>query len=859
MWKMAVSNPVRVFGIVFERGAMSWPTTAGWAWLGFVLGSTLCFNQPQVVAQAVAGASYQVRISDYYGQLKRTGYTPLQVTVTRFGPAAKTTETLYAGVSVGRAYGAINREVVSRIDFAAEQTSATVEISVPISEGYRNVAIVSRDVSLNPSGRNLIAAITLPDWLTSRNWGGGSGTSTTGNIGLAYFSAQPMLDTGLHLDSFWHPDWSSRPQMTTGPTVTANASGAMPNFRELFAVTANDTNRLIHDNATIPTPPDQQLSASIRNRFVVAGDFSAIPATWLGLSSVEMCLISVEDLRILANQRPDKLEVIRQWVVAGGRLIVLNCQADFAGLGSIIPNLTSAAATASGSLSALEAGPQQWSMLEETNAERLSTLYRHKWKTWRDEINDQNSQQSWETKFHSNPITEWVSLQNLDKQTRAFGGSSTKIADDAVAAKAPFLFSDYGTGRILAVPNDGTQLQTNDWFRILVALSGYRSTSVFEGIGDRNHSFFGYSGFDYKRLGKPPWILFLILITLFAISVGPVAFVLLKRIGRTHLLLGGVPMIASAITTGIVGYAMIQDGFSFRTTRLSVTWLDSRNQTALTQTTQMVYSGVAPGNFELPLSTAYYDDLASDAYYRTAQSRILSTGDRQVISGTKIQARTKIQVTTFDVHRSTSQLLLSATPDGTKWEVTNQLGFKLELLVVQTPAGIMSAEHVDDGASATLDNKGQSAFQWLSEYEQAGLATKAAIPELLRTEIGWHGHMDRLSTTLKNFFDSSKMSVGSYMAVSFEQPMALSLRQQAYQDEEFHLTVGQYLAMSPLPNIPPNTLPSSLLNTMQPKPPNETSESASSNESASRLEATDESDPAEGESNDRLEPGDPLS
>ncbi|MDP1563355.1 MAG: hypothetical protein Q8M16_18390 [Pirellulaceae bacterium] len=800
MWQMVFSFLMGIAWNAGQRGLVV-PVWTHPVWLGLVLCHAIFAGPSNVSAQAVPGASYQVRVSDYYGQLKESGYTPLRFTITRYGTAVNGPETLYAGLQVsGFGYGD-NREVLSRVDFTAGQISATTEINFPFQDGFVRSAVVSRDGSLSPNPRrDLIASVTLADWLSNRRWSRTS-TATTDSLSVAHFTSTAMLDTGLHVDSFYHPDWRDRPQMFNGPTVTPNLTAPVPNFKELIDVTANDASRLVHSNMTLPTSTDPQVAAAIGNRFIVSGDFSAIPSTWLGLSRVDMCLLSVEDLRILANQRPEKLEVIRQWVVAGGRLVILNCQADFAGLGSIVPNLSSAVKPT------LEPGPQPWSMLDEKHADRQFALFQSQMSPWKAEISNNNAQQSWSRTTYDNPISDWIRSQDLTQRTQTFSGTPAKNSQDAVAANAPFLFTDFGTGKIIAVPTDGTQVPRKYWFKILLAAFGNLQPTCFDGIGDRNHAFTGYSDFEYKRLGKPPWILFLVMITIFAVTVGPIAFFVLKRMGRTHLLLGVVPLIASIITSGIVGYAMIQDGFSFRTTRLSVTWLDTQNQTALTQTTQMVYSGIAPGSFELPRSTAYYDDSGKDSgnYGRQSrnQLRMSSTSDRQTISGTKIQARTKIQVTSFDVNQSTGQLLLSASPDGSKWEVTNQLGFPLEVLMVETPVGLMLAKNVAVDATATLGTDPQLRTKWLNEFNRRGRENQAAIPELIRG--GWFGNEDRISNAINTFFDPGKMQSGSFLAVSYQQPLARNLRERTYQDEELHLTSGQYRAMTLLPNIPPPT------------------------------------------------------
>lgn len=772
-------------------------TWARTCWLAVGLLLAACIEPEPIAAQAVPGAHYQVRVSDYYGQLKTEGYVPLRFTITRFGPAVNVAETLYVGVEASTySYYRSLREFSAQVDFKAGQVTATVEINAEFSSGNRIYAVVSRDGAISTVPRQgLVATMNLPDWLSSDNWSGPQ-NSVIESIGIAYFTSQIVFDTGVHIDTYSNPDWDNNRTIETGPSVAANVTAAIPNFEHFTSVNGRQTHRLEHSNTPLPTVTDSQISHAVNNRFVVAGDFSAIPETWLGLSRVDVCLMSVEDLRLLANQRPEKLEVIRQWVVAGGRLVVLNCQFDFSALGSIVPNLTSA------SESTKEIGPAQWTMLEEASADHLLAQYDQQVGRWKADMAERSQQSSYQVTTIGNPIISWIEDRSLDKRTKTFVGTTAKVAEEATAANAWCLSTVFGLGRIVALPSDG-RLKQDDWLKLLLLAFGNQESTCFDGIGERNHQFHGYDGFDYKRLGKPPWLLFLVMITLFGLLVGPVAFVVLTRLQRTHLLLGAVPLIAGVITFGIVGYALIQDGFAFRTSRYSVTWLDTTHQTALTQTTQMVYSGVAPGSLQVPRSTAYYDNTNDTTRNRHSQLRLFLQDDQQIISGAKIQARTKAQVTTFDVQAAPGQVLLSASVDGSKWEATNELGFDIERLVMQTPSGPMMAEDVGMGATVVLENDSGDKSPWFNEFRRRKHETQAAIPDLLHEP--QHLYMDRLSSASRMVFDSNKIPPGMFLAISNQQPLARNLRENSFQEEELHVTIGQFRATTRLPEAGPPT------------------------------------------------------
>lgn len=782
---------------VFDCPVPWWRITTAVGWCtGSVLVWVLLGASTQVLAQAVPGADYQVRVSDYYGQLKTSGYSPLKFTITRFNAAVNVAETLYAGIEVSSSLDGGKTETLTQVDFVAGQTTTTLEINLPKKNGFESLAVVSRDGSLDARPRpELIASIALPNWYSKGPTIVNTGRSVTENFAIAYFSSQPVMDTGVHLDSFWNDSWTAQQQLVSGQSFDPNASG-FPNFRTLSSVTWDESLRTFWGHRSFVLPVNRNMSTAYRSRFVVVGDFSAIPSTWLGLSPVDICFMSVDDLKLLADQQPDKIEVLRQWVHAGGRLLVFNCKRGYSGLGSIIPNLNSGASPA------IQVAEQQWMMFHEKNSDFLYSYYRRSAVAWRQKISQQNAEPQTDDKFHSSPIVN--SFCGLQPETafRTFSGTVAKIAEDASAAYATVLINNYGVGRILAVPNDAATIEIEQWVIILYGGFGCHMSTCYDGIGDRNHDFVGYEEFEYNKLGKPPWVLFLVMITTFAIFVGPVAFVLLMRLERPHLLLVAVPAIATLMTTGIVGSSLIRDGFHVRTARLSATWLDSNHQTALTQTTQMAYSGSAPGNLEFSRETAYYDD-SSRGRPKNGQMRLFTSGDRQSVSASHIQARTKFQVTTFDVQHHTGKVLLSASPDGSKWKATNQLGFPVDLLVVQTPVGTLSAVDIPDGGDASLEPG--LAGQWQSEFSVRGLATQSAIFEWGRASAGVDRKDDRMLKTKKSLAITLSSTNGEYKAISSQQPLARKIRDYTYQDEELHITAGQCILTSSLLGPPSGT------------------------------------------------------
>jgi hypothetical protein len=737
-------------------------------------------------------SSYEVRVSDYFGQMKPHGYVAVRFAITRFGAQADRAETLYVGAN-SQSYvngGQQRREMMTRIDFEPGQVAASVDVNCLLINQYGHTSfVVSRDASMSPmSRRDLIAVMSAPGWFGS--WGN---VAATNGLGLAFFSSKPALDTGFHAYLYRLQDGSRTVGMTQGATVEQSNGVAFPTYSELLQLLSNDSAR--ETQGAVSAPVNVDLQAAIANRHIMTGGLQAIPDTWLGLSPVDVAFLSVADLQILANRFPARLEVLRQWVVSGGRLVISECGSDYAGLPSILPNLNSASGHPRPS------DGQVWAQPSPTMLQQIVDGYQRTRRQFETRITQQNIESGYyNSTWNRNPILDWLLTQNIDKNAQRLAGLPQDVVRQATAQSAPLLVSRLGTGKVVAVPKDLAQCDQADWSIILVASCGDGEALAHAGIGESQHLWKGLDGFEVQGVGKPPWAIFLVLITLFALVVGPLAFGILKRNGRPHLLLAVVPGIASIITFGIVAFSIIQDGLGFRTARVSVTWLDGRNQTALVQTSQAIYAGLAPGRFQLPLATPYYDNSLADKL-RPGQLRIYNDGKTQSVSGGRILARTKHQVTTMAVAHQAGNLRIAASADGTRWEATNDLGYPLQLVVVNTPAGLMWTEDLAVGATGLLQLESAQALDItvrMSRYQQAG------FPEGFRLlggerQVGF----GRLGGTLRLLTGGSsplgRLPINHFLAISDQQPLASDLHAKPQRELEWHLTTGESWMSAPRP------------------------------------------------------------
>lgn len=100
-------------------------------------------------------------------------------------------------------------------------------------------------------------------------------------------------------------------------------------------------------------------------------------------------------------------------------------------------------------------------------------------------------------------------------------------------------------------------------------------------------------------LDRAPVLVFLLVILLFAVIVGPVNFFLLRRARRPMLALVTVPAIGFGTTLLMFGYAIINDGFGVRGAVRSWSLLDQANHEVTSIATRTLFAGLSPATLEL--------------------------------------------------------------------------------------------------------------------------------------------------------------------------------------------------------------------------------------------------------------------
>jgi hypothetical protein len=192
----------------------------------------------------------------------------------------------------------------------------------------------------------------------------------------------------------------------------------------------------------------------------------------------------------------------------------------------------------------------------------------------------------------------------------------------------------------------------------------------------------------------------MVLITVFAVMIGPVNYFYLQRRRLLWLLLVTVPTTALVTSVLLVGYSVASHGFSIRSRIRSLTVLDQKNQQAVTVARLALFAGVAPSRgLQFSPETAVYPVFPSTA---EPGAFTVDWTDTQDLTSGWLLSRTRTQFLTVR-HADLPQRVEIKPGQAGGLSIINGLPWELEAVLVADDAGrILSARNVGLNASETL-------------------------------------------------------------------------------------------------------------------------------------------------------------
>jgi hypothetical protein len=320
-------------------------------------------------------------------------------------------------------------------------------------------------------------------------------------------------------------------------------------------------------------------------------------------------------------------------------------------------------------------------------------------------------------------------------------------------------------------------------------------------------------------VGLAPVTEFQILITLFAILIGPFNYWILKRYKRLQLLVLTVPFAAGIATTGLFAYAIVSDGFATKVRVRSYTTLDQQTGEAACWARMSYYAGLAPGKgLIMPADVVMYPILPNwgSEDSGTDRSMVWEENEEKLTRGW-LNSRTPTQYL-FMRSRKTPHRL-DVTAGNGKLQITNRFGTEIQWLIVLDDTGkffsgsdLVSDSRValksisrDDAVKQIValvrDNEPEAPAA-LSGSDRDFIGRRSRSPRRLFARYRPQGSSDQLNENLANRAISDlagmngrpalELPARSYVAVTATGPEVETGIPYAMEEGSFHMIVGRW-------------------------------------------------------------------
>ena len=471
--------------------------------------------------------------------------------------------------------------------------------------------------------------------------------------------------------------WSDMPRILfVSSNKTVPSKGSPPQLPSAAAPSVqldiSGLSFLSSSNTGFPIPDANAFFNTLQVPSFAACQASDLVENWLNYSSLDVIVISLDDVKNLASGQPRVWDALCRWTWAGGSLCVFGVGADWQGLAGLEQSLR------------LPAIPQATA---EAN------------RGWHEPRKE----------HFSRPLELTVSFDPLASD----GAPSATLIEEAgeegapvAPERFPFVWNEAMLGRVVAMssenPFPGEKL---DWQWMFNTIGPSRWNWRFRhglAVSDDNPDF---DNFLISDIGLPPIKTYRVLITLFVIAIGPLNYWLLHRIKRLHLLLFTVPAAAMLVSVALIGYAIFADGLATRLRVRSFTQLDQRTHQAACWARLSYYAGLAPSDGLLfSDNTAVLPlEKGNGSTGFGGRSRYLAWTPDQHLTRGWLVSRTPTQYVTVRSYASRRELRVILGEDGQHSTVENRLGARIRYLLLRDSAGRMHfGKDIEQGKSLSL-------------------------------------------------------------------------------------------------------------------------------------------------------------
>jgi hypothetical protein len=304
-----------------------------------------------------------------------------------------------------------------------------------------------------------------------------------------------------------------------------------------------------------------------------------------------------------------------------------------------------------------------------------------------------------------------------------------------------------------------------------------------------------------------PVTVILILITLFAIIIGPLNYLYLWKKSRLYLLVLTIPSIALGTSIALFAYSAVAHGFGVRSRVRSLTILDQRANRSVTNARVALYAGLAPSEgLRFSPETAVFP-IWSPTTTAFEQASVDWSEQQHFASGwLKSRTRTQFLVTSLRDQRGRLEVT-----DGEGPQAANGLEWDVRALIVCTSDGRMwFAEGLGAGETASLSplrDEHRAEFarlltqnapdlpERLTRYDSGPFSPLSPYGEI-EVNVSHQFEQGMLEKNLTWLSEASSpgftMPIDSYAAILAEDPGVDIGLNETEQEASLHVLVGYY-------------------------------------------------------------------
>lgn len=426
---------------------------------------------------------------------------------------------------------------------------------------------------------------------------------------------------------------------------------------------------------------------------------------WIGYSSADVLKLTRGELRVLAIDAPERLVTVHRWLLAGGTVWIEEVPDTPDGYLEVDSLLE----IASWRYEAIEAER------EEEEAPVVQAAAQPSNETLAGAPDDGDDTKEVRQLIPVEGAAGWAYRilggdQDLIDQAAAAIGKPAQTALERLRAAPQHTQGWYATrqvgfGQVLAFKKRYDSVPLMRFGRSESIRSEWRKRAWAPRHGiDPGSACTQFGNLLIPGVGVAPVTEFQFLITLFVLTIGPLNYWLLWRKQQLQMLVVTVPLCALAVTMGLIGYAVVADGFGVKARVRGVTLLNQTTGEAVSWSRMTHYAAMTPDTpptmpgdcVVYPVRPAWEKALSATGDRRRL---VWDEGTQQLTSGW-FPSRTAVQHLVIRCRQSPAKVIFAE--DASRLSASNQLGVPVALLVVRdTKGNWRQATDLDAGASAS--------------------------------------------------------------------------------------------------------------------------------------------------------------